>query len=296
MDEVDLDRDRASQRANVIEQRMFEITIASIDTLKHSTAIEIRKSQNEMKKRLRRYRDRQREIVKSRPGSDKDPIEELITRQMKNKANAREKTQQSRPKTCPAKVGESKVDRTANFDSESDEEIEIDSTFMIDQRRSKIDLRPKTAMEISRRGTTLAKYISIGRLGTALTQIRYFDEDELKDRGHFYQHLVNKRILEEKSHLNRLDDKVADFCGKETVQTMIKKAQAKRNVFSHKLQDNVEHQNSDNSSLGDDKNKSGTENVNPSSSDRHLTVRPHTTHGQPRVAMKTFRSPSYIAT
>ena len=67
MEEQDLDR--TSQRVNMIEQRMFDLTLASLDTLKHSTAIEIRKSQNIMKKRLRKYRERQREIVQCKPDS-----------------------------------------------------------------------------------------------------------------------------------------------------------------------------------------------------------------------------------
>ncbi|KAH3863362.1 hypothetical protein DPMN_026347 [Dreissena polymorpha] len=80
------ENDKASQRANLIEQRMFEITLSSIKTLKHATAIELHKSQNEMKKRLRKYRDRQREIVRNKRDSHEDPIEEIIARQMKSKA------------------------------------------------------------------------------------------------------------------------------------------------------------------------------------------------------------------
>lgn len=240
MDEAELDK--ASQRANLIEQRMFEITLSSIDTLKHATAIELRKSQNEMKKRLRKYRDRQREIVRNRPGFDKDPIDELIARQLRNKAKAKQSTRSRRNTSTPAHSPRSSRSTRASlrtnhivtpqFDSDSESDIEIDGSFMIDQQRSKIDLRPKTAMDIIRKGTPIDAYVNYGRLGPPVRQIRYFDDDELKDREHFYKHLVEKRINKEKNNIDTLDDKVAQFCGSETVQTMMKKIQSKRKVFT----------------------------------------------------------------
>lgn len=215
--------DRSSQRANMIEQRMFELTLTSLDTLKHSTAIEIRKAQNVMKKRLRKYRERQREIVQSKPNSNKDPIEELMRRQMKQRA----KTRKERPMTSPGKL-----QGTRQQTDDSDEsDIEIDPTFMVDHQKSKIDLRPKTAMSIVTKGRTMDKYVNEGRLGTPVKQIRYFDEDELKDRGQFYMQLVQRRITDEKDKLDNLDNKVAEFCGKETIQTMHRKMQAKQNLF-----------------------------------------------------------------
>lgn len=243
MDELELDK--ASQRANLIEQRMFEITLSSIDTLKHATAIELHKSQNEMKKRLRKYRDRQREIVRNRPGFDKDPIDELIARQLQNKAKAKQSARSKRNTSTPA--GSPISPRTprssrvstrekstviSEFDSDSESDFEIDSSFMIDQQRSKIDLRPKTAMDIVRKGTPFESYINYGRLGPPVRQIRYFDDDELKDREHFYKHLVEKRIVKEKTNIDTLDDKVAKFCGNETIQTMMKKIQSKRKMFT----------------------------------------------------------------
>lgn len=243
MDELELDK--ASQRANLIEQRMFEITLSSIDTLKHATAIELRKSQNEMKKRLRKYRDRQREIVRNRPGFDKDPIDDLIARQLQNKAKAKQSARSKRNTSTPA--GSPRSPRTprssrvstrekstviSEFDSDSESDFEIDGSFMIDQQRSKIDLRPKTAMDIVRKGTPFESYINYGRLGPPVRQIRYFDDDELKDREHFYKHLVEKRIVKEKTNIDTLDDKVAKFCGNETIQTMMKKIQSKRKMFT----------------------------------------------------------------
>lgn len=237
MDENEIDR--ASHRSNMIEQRMFEITIASIETLKHSAAIELHKSQNEMKKRLRRYRERQREIVRSDPNyNNKDSIDDFITRQMKNKAKARQST---RPKTSlgisstnTSMVSPQSARARSVFqqDDDSESDVEIDGTFMIDQQKSKIDLRPKTAIDIVRRGISLATYVDTGRLGPQGRQVRYFDDDELKDRGFFYRHLVQKRITEEKNKLNNLDDKVAQFCGNETIQTITKKSLAKRKYFS----------------------------------------------------------------
>lgn len=333
MDENEIDR--ASQRANLIEQRMFEITLQSIDTLKHTTAIELHKSQNEMKKRLRKYRDRQREIVRSKPDFDKDPIEELITRQMRNRAKAR-------PKTCPglrhitpkstglvlaksARAAQNALSSppatstnmngtmsqtldnsssdasSSNGVDESDDELELDGSFMIDQQKSKIDLRPKTAIDITRRGVSLDKYAINGRLGSAVKQVRYFDEDELNDRGHFYKHLVDKRISEEKNKLSTLDDKVAAFCGSETVQTMLRKMQNRRKLFTG----NVDWANTNvNSVQGTNSSHSLTRNT-PSnltaltSSGRKRIIRPNTSvgfHGSGVTRINSFRKPSYIAT
>ena len=311
MDENEIDK--ASQRANLIEQRMFEITLQSIDTLKHTTAIELHKSQNEMKKRLRRYRDRQREIVRAKRDFDKDPIEELITRQMLNRAKARQKT---RPKTCPGgfrhvtpkatEISSAKVNGTSStngtspypttspklngtkcplldvsssedFDEvdgvDSDDGPELDGSFMIDQQKSKIDLRPKTAMDITRRGVSLDKFAINGRLGSQLKQVRYFDEDELNDRGHFYKHLVDKRITEEKSRLSTLDDKVAAFCGNETVQTMLKKMQNKRKLFTGaNVSTNINH--SSNLTIQPSAN-----HISRKTSGRTLAIRPSTSIG-----------------
>ena len=284
----DHETDRASQRANMIEQRMFELTLTSLETLKHSTAIEIRKSQNVMKKRLRKYRERQREIVHSRPDSDKDPIEELMRRQMKQRAKSRNKT---RPSTSPGKLQQGR--RSPVKDSDTDSDIEIDPTFMIDHQKSKIDLRPKTAMSIMTKGRSMEKYVNEGRLGTPVRQIRYFDEDELKDRGHFYMQLVQRRITDEKDKLGNLDDKVAEFCGKETIQTMHRKVQAKRRFF---------HTNTDRQ---DKKTKTQTrgKTLNNIRRNRKLTSLDkspsrHTivTGNRTTVELESFRKPSFIAT
>lgn len=334
MDENEIDK--ASQRANLIERRMFQITLQSIDTLKHTTAIELHKSQNEMKKRLRKYRDRQREIVRSKPGFDKDPIEELITRQMRNRAKARQTT---RPKTstgCSRRITPKATEITPlkregssssgvmtspnpsprlngdkfrligdssseSSDHESDD-LELDGSFMIDQQKSKIDLRPKTAVDIVRRGQSLDKYVNIGRLGPAVKQVRYFDEDELNDRGHFYRHLVEKRINEEKTKLNSLDDKVAEFCGNETIQTMTRKIQAKRKLFTN---NSPEWSNTANtkqrskSSHGFIRKQSESQS-SKGISDRKNIIRPSTSVGFRKSSgmqkLNSFRKPSYITT
>ena len=221
MEEQELDR--SSQRVNMIEQRMFDLTLASLETLKHSTAIEIRKSQNIMKKRLRKYRERQREIVQSKPDSNKDPIEELMRRQK----NQREKKRKERPMTSPGKLQGTRQ----HVDETDESDVEIDPAFMIDHQKSKIDLRPKTAMSIMTKRRTMEKYVNEGRLGTPVREIRYFDEDELKDRGQLYKQIVQRRITDEKNKLDKLDNKVAEFCGKETIQTMYRKIEAEKNLF-----------------------------------------------------------------
>lgn len=254
MDDNDIDKDKASQRANLIEQRMYEITLASIETMKHTTAVELHKSQNEMKRRLRKYRDRQREIIRNKPGFDKDPIEQLMARQTRNNSKSKGRT---RPKTihgikspknrrCKSSSRSPRRSLTSNEISErkspsspnavsddSDSEIEIDQTFMIDQQKSKIDLRPKTAIDTARRGISWDSYVHNGRLGPPIRQVRYFDDDELKEREKIYKYLVDQRIDVEKQKLDTLDEKVAKFCEKETVQTMTKKMLQQRKTFAN---------------------------------------------------------------
>ncbi|XP_052787911.1 uncharacterized protein LOC128222819 [Mya arenaria] len=326
MDENDVDR--SSQRANLIEQRMFEITLSSIETLKHATAIELHKSQNEMKKRLRKYRDRQREIVRNRSDVDTDPIEVLMTRQMKNKAKAKMK---SRPKTCAGqgrtgsvsprsksvtpRVPKSVSSRMSshekgnqlrlfcdssseNESDDSNSDVELDGSFMIDQQKSKIDLRPKTAIDISRRGVSLEQFVNNGRLGPAVRQVRYFDEDELKDRGSFYRHLVDKRIQEENNKLNNLDDAVAKFCGSETIQTMTKKMQSKRNFFMSN-QEWANNVSSKKKSQGGGDIKGGSQLGRMDGTIQKGSLRPNTSagfHKPMRSNIKSFKRPSYIAT
>lgn len=271
MDDNDIDSDKASQRANLIEQRMHEITIASIETMKHTAAIELHKAQNEMKKRLRKYRDRQREIIRSKTGFDKDPIEQLMARQLQTQNKGKKKV---RPKTTQALThagnSRSTSERTSRHTSlqtsrrssprssrrsartngissprktnsspdcdsvsdDSDSDVEVDGTFMIDQQKSKIDLRPKTALDIARRGIPWESYVHNGRLGSQTRQIRYFDDDELKERDKIYKYLVSQKIDTEKHKLETLDEKVAKFCETETVQTMMKKMLLQRKPFT----------------------------------------------------------------
>ncbi|KAL3873924.1 hypothetical protein ACJMK2_037001 [Sinanodonta woodiana] len=218
----DTEIDKASMRSNVIEQRMFELTVSTIDTAKHSIAIDMRRSQNLMKKRLKKYRDRQREIMKSKQDAQVNSIESLMSRSFK-KTSCRTSAK-PRPKTSPAKLERDKGSNLDKFeDSETESDIEIDGSFYIDYQRSKIDLRPKTAVNILQKNVSLDKYVKIGRLGSPNKEIRYLDEDELKDRELFYQHIVQGRIEEEKNTLSMLNDKVAQFCEKDTIQTMEKK-------------------------------------------------------------------------
>ncbi|XP_060559562.1 uncharacterized protein LOC132719730 [Ruditapes philippinarum] len=233
MDEADIDR--ASKRANIIEQRIYEMRINSMNLLKYSAAIELGKSQTQMKKRLRKYRDKQRQIFRGREGYQNDPIDELIVGQYiqtpRSKPSGRSAVSRavSSGRTSRRKKHTTK-DGGCESDSESD--IEADSLFMIDQQRSKIDLRPKTAMEIMRKGTSLESYIHDGRLGSQTRQVKYFDEDELKEREQIYKYLVERRINFEKNIREQLDEKVARFCGNNTVQTMLKKVPSKVKMFS----------------------------------------------------------------
>ena len=43
--------------------------------------------------------------------------------------------------------------------------------------------------------------------------------------------MVQRRITNEKNNHDTLDNKVAEFCGKETIQTMHRKVEAEKNLF-----------------------------------------------------------------
>jgi hypothetical protein len=213
---MDSDIERASMRANMVEEKLFELKVSTLETAKKNAAMDIRKAQNEMKKRLRRIRDRQREIYRSKPAQ---PTTESIgfASRPSTKSSARPKTSHAQ-RSKSVSATHSKRPKSVMAASEADAaEVELDPSFFTDQQRSKIDLRPSTASGLSRNG--LLKLISTGRLGTPVAQIRYFDEDELRDRGLFYLHVVESRKIQEQRSFTSLDVRVTDFCSKSNPDT-----------------------------------------------------------------------------
>ncbi|XP_033735643.1 uncharacterized protein LOC117324098 isoform X1 [Pecten maximus] len=206
------DLDKSAVRALKVEERILELKVVNIDVAKRSVALDLRKSQNEMKKRLRKYRDRQRDISKLK--NITEPKDQTIEDFMANNTQHRAFTRSAmRPKTSPA-VMTSKPSGRGGRQSVSPEEegFEVDPSFFTDQHRSKIDLRPSTARVFNGDKAALRKKSRLGSLGRREEQVRYFDDDELQDRESFYTQMVEWRKSKEIGNFESLDHKVGSFC------------------------------------------------------------------------------------
>lgn len=195
------DPERKSLRSNLLEQRLYEIEISGINTAKKTVALEIRNSQTDLKRRLHKYRDRQKEIMKGKSPS-------FIAGILRPRS---EMTLSSRHDT-PAKTKSYRKGMTP-----AATEIVLDPSFFIDQRKSMIDLRPSTARSL----TSGASFLDVAvcndrysRLGTPEDCVRYFDDDEIKDRGTFYASLIQFRKKEEEAQFENIENKVDDFCNR----------------------------------------------------------------------------------
>ncbi|OWF38379.1 uncharacterized protein LOC110466330 [Mizuhopecten yessoensis] len=206
------DLDKSAVRALKVEERILELKVINIDVAKRSVALDLRKSQNEMKKRLRKYRDRQREISKVKNSTEpkNQNIEDFMTNNTQHRAFTRSAM---RPKTSPAVLtSKSSGNRGGRQSVSQEEEFEVDPSFFTDQQRSKIDLRPSTARVFNGDKAALRKLTRLGSLGRRDEQVRYFDEDELQDRESFYNQMVEWRKSKEINSFESLDYKVGSFC------------------------------------------------------------------------------------
>ena len=210
------DLDKSSVRALKAEERLLELKVHSIDVSKKTVVVDLKKSQTEMKRRLRKYRDRQRDLSNAvKPITDNvdQSIEEFMASNIKNKTFTRNSLQ--RPKTCPdtarsrSSFSRASLGTTHTTDNEA---IEIDPSFFTDQQRSKIDLRPSTGKQFRGNKDAVRKFARIQGLGDVNEQVRYFDKDELQDRVTFYEQLLKWRRNKELGKYESLDTKVAEFC------------------------------------------------------------------------------------
>ncbi|XP_069117780.1 uncharacterized protein [Argopecten irradians] len=205
------DLDKSSVRALKVEERILELKVVNIDVAKKSVALDLRKSQNEMKKRLRKYRDRQRDIskLKNTPEPKDQTIEDFVANNTQHRAFTRSAL---RPKTSPAVLTSKPSGRGGRQSVAQEEEFEVDPSFFTDQHRSKIDLRPSTARVFNGDKAALRKKSRLGSLGRRDEQVRYFDDDELQDRESFYNQMVEWRKSKEINNFESLDHKVGSFC------------------------------------------------------------------------------------
>ena len=63
---MDSELKKTSMRANTLEKKRFEMMLASFDSAKRNVAVDMKKAQLDFKRRLKRYKDRQREILVTR--------------------------------------------------------------------------------------------------------------------------------------------------------------------------------------------------------------------------------------
>ncbi|KAL8608260.1 hypothetical protein ACOMHN_042127 [Nucella lapillus] len=258
---MDSELKKSSIRANKLEKKRFEMMMSAFDTAKRNVAVDMKKSQLDFKRRLKRYKDRQREILVTRSEPSSTSMEEFVLKQLTRRNQSHTHPPQyasRRPHTCPhppkggtssgtSSSGESglggghRVSRTAaggggvvgnlggSTDLEEEEEVE-DFAKLSHCRRSKVDLRPCTAWSAVRTSCARADSITStrinpsgslkllqlrgGSLGTPGKQVRYFNDEEIEERGTFYRFLLDGFRHIEHQRLEALNDRVEDFCGK----------------------------------------------------------------------------------
>ncbi|KAK3092288.1 hypothetical protein FSP39_000815 [Pinctada imbricata] len=223
---IDSEQEKNSMRDKLRSEKVLQQTLQTINADKKNVAIDIRKSQNEIKRKLRKIRDRQREIQRSKSVMEKPPesIEEFLQ-------NARAKNNERRPMTSPPASLRAKISGFLKPKLEiapQDDETTLDPSFFTDQQRSKIDLRPKTAASCRGNFESLRKANPKGKLGSRNAEERYFEEDEVADRAAFYMRLTNiRRKTEEDTFDSKLETKVGEFLGQSREQIMRRREYSK---------------------------------------------------------------------
>ncbi|KAK7104949.1 uncharacterized protein [Littorina saxatilis] len=82
---MDSELKKTSMRANSLEKKRFEMMLAAFDSAKRNVAVDMKKSQLEFKRRLKRYKDRQREIIRNRSDPDASSMEEFILKHLRRR-------------------------------------------------------------------------------------------------------------------------------------------------------------------------------------------------------------------
>ncbi|ESP02853.1 hypothetical protein LOTGIDRAFT_156803 [Lottia gigantea] len=208
-------------RALQVERRRFELEMGNFDKAKRCISVDMRKAQTEMKRRLKRYKERQKEISVTR--GEPEIYGQFITRP---------KTASSRMTSRPT-TSSSYIKRMGEFLDADDCDRQLDPTFLTDRTKSKIDLRPSSAWTFRnqpRPDTQNLEYRRLGislrtqNLGTPASQIRYYDDEELHERNLIYRQILQQRKQREKEQFNKIAMKVADFCdvGKKSINKSFK--------------------------------------------------------------------------
>ncbi|XP_059177536.1 uncharacterized protein LOC131956920 [Physella acuta] len=94
---------------------------------------------------------------------------------------------------------------------------------MSSRQRSKLDLRPRTAWTLlvgageahkpdDQKPVSPVLPVVEGRIGDPKQQVRYFEKDEIEERGTFYNFLVQGRLQREQTRFRHICEKINGFC------------------------------------------------------------------------------------
>ncbi|XP_076443127.1 uncharacterized protein LOC143281737 [Babylonia areolata] len=240
---MDSELKKSSVRANKLEKKRFEMMMSAFDSAKRNVAVDMKKSQLDFKRRLKRYKDRQREILVTRAGPSSSTMEEFVLKQLTRRNHIHPAPHNGRrPQTCPhpnkgnttnltllRRSDATKAAQVTDSRLEQEEEEDEDLGKLSHCRRSKVDLRPCTAWSAVRSsrakadsvtGTTRGTHSNVkllqlrgGSLGTPARQVRYLDDEEIEERSTFYRFLLDGLRHIELERLESLNDRVEEFCG-----------------------------------------------------------------------------------
>ncbi|KAK7479490.1 hypothetical protein BaRGS_00029306 [Batillaria attramentaria] len=179
---MDSELKKTSVRANRLEKKRFEMTMSAFESAKRNVAVDMKKSQLDFTRRLKRYKDRQREIMTSRSQEASGNMEEFVLKQLTRRSHMHRAV---RPQTSPmsyfrhrgsAPEENNSSERNAGSDVVSgdsssggggetgrssmigvvdtlhgtqDDDEDEDFAKLSHCRRSKIDLRPCTAWSVA---------------------------------------------------------------------------------------------------------------------------------------------------
>ncbi|PVD26529.1 hypothetical protein C0Q70_14206 [Pomacea canaliculata] len=229
---MDSELKKTSVRANLLEKKRFEMLMAGFESAKRCVAVDMKKSQLDVKRRLKRYKERQREILATRlrleAAAEEEPFAARNTTpdiaQPPHQTSSRSQRRlfgqeaQRRPQTM--------ADIYEEGDDDNDEEEEVVVAGLSHCRRSKVDLRPSTAWSamLGTRSTRSATngagaaearllQLRTGHLGSPARQVRYLDDEEIEERCAIYRFLLRSYRQKEHEHVEALNMRVRQFCG-----------------------------------------------------------------------------------
>ncbi|XP_025103834.1 LOW QUALITY PROTEIN: uncharacterized protein LOC112569941 [Pomacea canaliculata] len=238
---MDSELKKTSVRANLLEKKRFEMLMAGFESAKRCVAVDMKKSQLDVKRRLKRYKERQREILATRSGNSPSDMEDFVLKQLRKRSPLQQGT---RPQTSPSLPTRphlalsddclarkpNAVPRQWRISTKRATMIMMEEEVVVAGlshcRRSKVDLRPSTAWSamLGTRSTRSATngagaaearllQLRTGHLGSPARQVRYLDDEEIEERCAIYRFLLRSYRQKEHEHVEALNMRVRQFCG-----------------------------------------------------------------------------------